>query len=391
MTYDFDKLISREGTFSEKPDRCRDIFGRDDVIPMWVADMDFAVAQPIVDAIKERTGHPIFGYTYRSKDFFDSVINWVKRRNGWDIQAEWIDPVPGVVPGFVFAFNALTEEGDGILIQTPVYHPFARQIKANGRKVVENQVRWVNGRYEIDFEDLDKKLMQAKVFLMCNPHNPTGRVFTRGELERIAELCIKHDVKVISDEIHSDLVYKPNRHIHIASLGEEIAQRTITFIAPSKTFNIAGLATAVAVTPNPTLKRIFRAELDKIHADGGNIFGNVALEAAYNGGEEWLEQLLVYVKSNIDYTNDFLKRNIPEVFSSATEGTYLMWINFEALGMNDDRLFDFITNKARIGVNPGVMFCETCGSGWLRFNMATQRSLVEKAMEQLLEAYKGLK
>lgn len=391
MTYDFDKIISREGTFAEKPDRCLDVFGRADVVPMWVADMDFAVAQPIADAIKSRAEHPLFGYTYRPAGFFDSVVGWVGRRNGWDIRPGWIDTVPGVVPGFVFAVNALTAEGDGVLIQPPVYHPFARQIMANGRTVVENGMKRVGSRYEIDFEDLDRKLPQAKVFLMCNPHNPTGRVFTRAELERIAELCIKHDVRVISDEIHSDLVHRPNKHIHIASLGEDIAQRTVTFTAPSKTFNLAGLATATAITPNPTLKRMLRVELDRIHADGGNIFGNVALEAAYDRGEEWLEQLLAYLKGNIDYVNGFLERNMPEIFSSPTEGTYLMWLNFEALGLDDKELYDFIVNRARIGVNPGVMFGEPGGRGWMRFNIATQRSMVEKAMSQLLEAYKELK
>lgn len=390
MTYDFDEIISRDGTFAEKTDRCEELFGSPDVIPMWVADMDFRVAQPIVDTIKNRAEHPIFGYTYRSESFFNAVVNWVKRRNGWDIRPDWIDCVPGVVPGFVFAFNALTEKGDGILIQTPVYHPFARQIKANDRMVVENPLKWVGGRYEIDFDDLDRKLPETKAFLMCNPHNPTGRVFTRGELERIGELCVKHDVKIISDEIHSDLVYEPHRHIHIASLGDELAQRTITFIAPSKTFNLAGLSTAVAVTANSALKRTLRIELDRIHADGGNIFGNLALEAAYNDGEEWLGQLLVYLKGNIDYMNDFIKNNLPGVFTSDTEGTYLMWVNFSAWGMDDARLLDFITREALIGVNPGVMFSARHGSGWLRFNVATPRSQVEKAMNRLLEAYRTL-
>ena len=241
MKYNFDTVIPREGTFCEKYDLRQRIFGRSDVIPMWVADMDFASPPPVLEAIARRLQHPILGYSYRSDSYWQSIVEWVDRRNGWKIDPAWLEFVPGVVPGLVLALRAFTQPGDGVVIQPPVYHPFARQTRLNDRTVLNNPVRLVGNHYEIDFEDLDRKLAEAKVFLMSNPHNPTGRVFTREELTRIGELCVKHDVLILADEIHSDLVYRPHKHLHIASLDKRFADRTLTFIAPSKTFNLAGV------------------------------------------------------------------------------------------------------------------------------------------------------
>ena len=386
MKYDFDRLVPREGTKCEKFDRRQEIFGREDVIPMWVADMDFVAPAEVQEAIARRATHPLYGYSYRSDSYFEAIEGWVERRGGWKIRREWIDFTPGVVSGIVFALRAFTNEGDGVVIQPPVYHPFARQIRANGRRVIDNPLRIDDqGRFGIDFDDLDRKLSDAKVFLMSNPHNPSGRVYTRDELLRIGELCVRHDVLILADEIHSDLVYKPHRHIHIASLSEELARRTVSFFAPSKTFNLAGLSTSVAVTPDDSLRRRFRAECDKLHADQGNIFGAVALEAAYTYGDEWLEQLLDYLSGNIDYVVRFLREHIPSVRCVPPEGTYLMWLDFRRWPMTHEEIYRFLVEEAGIGPNEGAMFGEQ-GRGWMRLNVASPRPVVEQAMKQLLAA-----
>jgi len=385
MKYNFDTVVPREDTFCEKYDQRQRIFGRSDVIPMWVADMDFASPAPVLEAIARRLQHPILGYSYRSDSYWQSIVEWVDRRNGWKIDPSWLEFVPGVVPGLVLALRAFTQPGDGVVIQPPVYHPFARQTRLNDRVVINNPVRLVGNHYEIDFEDLDHKLAGAKVFLMSNPHNPTGRVFTREELIRIGELCVKHDVLILADEIHSDLIYQPHKHIHIASLDERFAARTLTFIAPSKTFNLAGLSTASVIIPNATLLRQFRYEISKLHADQGSIFGTIALEAAYRYGEEWLDELLGYLKGNIYYVLTFLQEKMPSVRAVRPEGTYLMWIDFSAWPMSHEELTRFMIEKAGLGLNEGSMFGEE-GRGWMRMNIATRRDVVRQAMTQLYEA-----
>ena len=386
MNYNFDKIVSREATDCEKFDARDEVFGRADVIPMWVADMDFAVPEVVTEAIVRRAGHPIYGYTFRSDGYFRSVIDWVGRHSGWKVEKEWIDFAPGVVAGIVFALRAFTQEGDRVVIQPPVYHPFARQTRFNNRVVVNNPLlQRADGSFGIDFDDLDRKLAGAKVFLMSNPHNPSGRVYTAEELTRIGELCVKHDVVILSDEIHGDLVYKPHKHIHIAALDEAFARRTVTFTAPSKTFNLAGLSTSVAITPDAALRRRLQQEFNKLHADQGNIFGTVALEAAYTHGDEWLERLLEYPEGNIRYVTDFLHRKMPSVKCVPPEGTYLMWLDFRAWPMTHEQIYRFMVERAGIGVNEGSMFGEE-GRGWMRMNIATQRSVVERAMNQLYEA-----
>ena len=385
MQYNFDAIISRENSCSEKFDYRKKIFGRPDVIPMWVADMDFATMPEIIEAMKKRLEHPIMGYSYRSKSYDNSIIQWVKRHNRWDIKPEWLDFTPGVVPGVVFAIRAFTSAGEGVLIQPPVYHPFARQTKLNDRFVINNPVRERNGSFEIDFEDLDQKLTKAKTFILCNPHNPTGRVFTEDELRRMGELCVKHDVIILADEIHSDIIQAPHKHIHIASLDKRFAERTITFIAPSKTFNLAGLSTAVSIASNDTLYRQLHYEYSKLHCDQGNIFGAIALETAYTKGDEWVKQMNNYIGRNMDYVIDYLKKNIPSVKCNKPEGTYLMWLDFRSWGIPHEELNQFIINKARLGLNEGSMFGIE-GRGFMRMNVATQLATVERAMKQLHDA-----
>ncbi len=389
MTYDFDFTPSRRHTSCEKFDRCSELFGREDVIPMWIADMDFEIAPFITDAIVERASHKLYGYEFRDQAYDSAVMGWIERRNGWTVSPQWLRFSPGIVAGFSFAMRALSKEGDGVVVQTPIYPPFLTQTRLNGRRVIENPLKRTDDSFEIDFEGLDRALSDARILLFCNPHNPAGRVFTREELERVAELCRKHDVYIISDEIHSDLVFKPHRHIHIASLSDDAASRTVTFVAPSKTFNIAGLSTSVGIIPDARLRLLFDTEFEKTHAGQGNAFGRIALQAAYSQGDEWLDQVLEYIKGNIDYMRSFISENMPGIKTFRTEGTYLMWLDFSALGMSHADLHKWLCGSAGLGLNDGAPFGEQ-GQCCARLNAATSRAVCRKAMEQLLDAYRKL-
>lgn len=387
MLYDFDQIVDRTNVLCEKWGRREEIFGREDIIPLWVADMDFGVSEPIQQAIKRRAEHPTYGYSFRDDDYYNAVISWVDRRNGWSVDRQDVSFVPGVVVGFTLAINAFSCAGDGVVINTPVYPPFARMIRANGRKVVESPLVDVNGRFEFDFEDLDRKLQDAKVLLFCNPHNPTGRVFTREELMKVGQLCLKHNVKIVSDEIHSDIVYTPHKHIHIASLSEQIADITMTLIAPSKTFNVPGLSTSVMIITNDTLRRAYRKEYDKLHIDQGNIFGSVVLKAAYGCSEEWLDQLLSYLQGNRDYIVDFIEENLPQLRCFNPEGTFLIWIDCREMGLDHDSLNRFLVEKAGLGLNEGLMFGQQ-GECCVRLNFATRRDLLKEALNRLKDNIK---
>lgn len=383
--YDFDNVIDRSTSDSAKYRVCDKIFGTSEVIPLWVADTDFASADCIVQALQKRADHQVFGYTYRCEDFDNAVKGWLLRRSGWSIQNEWIAFSPGVVVGFTLAMLSCTSEGDGVLIQQPVYHPFAMAIKANNRVVVNNSLIHTEEGYRIDFEDFEQKLNTAKAFFLCNPHNPTGRCFTESELRQMGELCVKHDVRIISDEIHSDYVFAPHRHCHIASLSPEIADRTITFIAPSKSFNIAGLGTAVAISSSKEVLNGYKKEQNKLHLDSMNVFGATALKAAYNHGDEWLDQMKDYLEGNIDYVLNFLATNLPGVKCHKPEATYLMWLDFSAWGMSQQELNKFMITRAKLGLSDGVIYGEQ-GAGFQRVNIGSPRSVIEKAMNQLLRA-----
>lgn len=387
MQYNFDTIVDRRGSCCIKNDDCISAFGTDDLLPMWIADMDFPAPGFITEAIERRAAHPVYGYGIRDGHYYDAIIDWVGRRNGWKIEREWIDFAPGVVAGFVFAFRALSGEGDGIAILPPTYPPFAAQIAANDRRVVNSPMKFNGESYEIDFEDLDRRLDDAAVLLFCNPHNPTGRVFTREELDRVGQLCCEHDVMIVSDEIHSDLVQKPYHHIHIASLRPEYAERTVTLIAPTKTFNIAGLSTSVAIAPGEETRRRLRRELDRYHVDQGNVFGTAALVAAYNEGEQWLDELLEYVGGNMELVCSFFRDNMPEVKCRPSQGTYLMWLDFRGLGMTHERLREFLVCRARVGLNDGELFGKE-GRGFMRINLATSRAMVREALDRILHAWR---
>jgi len=383
MKYNFDEIIPREGTDALKYDFRKQIFRNENVLPMWVADMDFKTPDFIINALKERLEHPILGYSVRNENFYYSIINWVKKRHNWEIKKPWIGFTPGVVPGLAMAVMAFTKPGDKIIIQTPVYHPFHSTVKDLGRQLVENELLEKEGKYSIDFDALEKQMdSRTKLLFFSNPHNPVGRVWTIEEPTQLGELCVKKEVIIIADDIHSDLILKPYQYVPIATISDEIAAKTLTFIAPSKTFNVAGLSSSVAISSNPKILNEFNQIVQDIHVSGGNLFGNVGLTAAYEHGEEWLEEMLVYLKGNFDYLKSFLSENLPKIKVSEMEGTYLAWLDFRAFDFSQDELNDILINKANLGFNSGHIFGVT-GNGFMRINLACSRIIVEKALASL--------
>ncbi|MGK7393847.1 MAG: MalY/PatB family protein [Candidatus Cyclobacteriaceae bacterium M3_2C_046] len=391
MQYNFNQIIDRTGTASVKYDYRRAFFGTEDVLPLWVADMDFAAPDFIAKAIQERAQHEVYGYTINTEKYFNAIIEWTTRRYNWPIQASWISHSPGVVPALGLALLTFTKPGDRVILQSPVYPPFFNSIEDNGRVIVNNQLVNYQGHYEIDFDLLQKQMDdRVKVLLLCNPHNPVGRVWTVAELEKIAELCLKNRVLIISDDIHADLVYAPAKYTPIASLSNEVAQQTLTCIAPSKTFNIAGLSTAVTISPNRQLITDFKNKLADLHLNFGNVFGLTALEAAYSQGDEWLEQALAYMQDNISFVDEYLKTHIPSIKMKRPEGTFLLWLDCRDLGLESKELFRFMVKQAKLGFNDGPMF-GSGGEGFQRMNIATPRTVLKKAMEQLRQAVDELK
>ena len=385
MKYNFDEIVNRENTNSVKYDLRKNVFGKEDVIPMWVADMDFKTPDFIINAIKERAKHEVFGYSFRPDSYFQSIVNWVKRRHQWEIDSEWISFSPGIVPAVNMAIMAYTNPGDKIIVQTPVYFPFFSAIKNNNRVQVENTLILKEGRYFIDFEDLAEKLKDAKMLILSNPHNPGGSVWKKDELKRLGELCLENNVLVLADEIHADLVFKTHKFIPLASISEEIANNTVTFIAPSKTFNMAALATSSVIVSNKELKEKYDHVLDTVHVGLGNVFGTVASEAAYNYGDEWLDQLMDYLSENLDFAEDFFNTKIPEIKMIRPEGTYLVWLDCSQLNLNGKELKDFIIQDAKLGFNDGSMF-GTGGNGFVRMNVACPKKTLEEALVMLEKA-----
>ncbi len=390
MKYNFDEIINRENTASVKFDLRKVVFGKEDIIPMWVADMDFKTPEFIIDALKKRLEHPILGYSYRPDSYFQSIIKWVKRRHQWDIEKDWISFSPGIVPAINMAIMAYTKPGDKIIVQPPVYHPFFSAIKNNNRIQIENPLVLKNGRYYFDFEDLKKKVKDAKMILLSNPHNPGGSVWAKEELQTLGKMCVENNVLIMADEIHADLVFKPAKFVPMASVTPEIANQTTTFIAPSKTFNMAGLATSSVINSNPSLKEKYDQVLDAIHIGMGNIFGTVASEAAYNYGDQWLDELLVYLSQNMDFVEQYFSEHIPDIKVIRPEGTYLMWLDCSGLNLKNKDLKDFMINDAGLGFNDGRMF-GTGGDSFMRMNVASPKQAIKIALNKLREAINKLK
>lgn len=389
MRYNFDEVIDRNGTNCLKYDALEHFFGANDLLPLWVADSDFRVPEFITSALVERMQHPFLGYTFRGEEFNRSVVEWVARRGGWAIEPHWIEYSVGVVTGIAFVIDSLLPVGGTVLIQTPVYPPFSDVVLKNNRNLLTNQLIDNDGHYEIDFDDFECKIKEADLFLMCNPHNPVGRVFTHDELKRMADLCVKHRVTILSDEIHSDIIMEPYKHIHIASLSEEIAACTVTLLAPSKTFNIAGLSTAVLITSNDKLRKAYLAEMNKYHLSMGNIFGNEALIAGYTHGDEWVDQMNHYLAQNMEYVRSYCAKWMPLVRVIVPEATYLMWLDFGALNVSEEELQQSLIEDAKVALNKGSDY-GVSGRGFMRLNVSAPLSIIEEAMRRMTITYNKL-
>ncbi|MEZ5071421.1 MAG: PatB family C-S lyase [Bacteroidales bacterium] len=389
MTYDFDRIVPRKGTDCVKHDLLLPVFGKEDLMPMWVADMDFETPDFIREAVMERARHPVYGYTFRSRAFFETVAGWWERRHGWTVDPDHIRFSPGVVPALNLCVMEFTEPGDRILVQPPVYFPFFTAVTGHGRTLVHNPLVKEGARYAMDFDAMEEEFQKGvRMFVFCHPHNPVGRVWTKAELERVAELCLRYDVLMLSDEIHADLTLFGHRHLPLASLGKEIAAQCITCVAPSKTFNLAGLHSSAVILSDPGLRKRYDQVLERIHVGGGNLFGQVAMEAAYAGGDEWLNQLLAYLEKNFHVVTDVLGDRVPGVVISPLEATYLVWLDFRPLGLEGSGLKSFMLEEARLGLNDGPMFGPG-GEGHQRLNIACPRQVLEEALERLRTALLG--
>lgn len=386
MKFDFDKIINRADTNCVKYDLRRQVFGNPDVLPMWVADMDFETPDFVRKAVIERAEHPVYGYHFKDDAYFQSIAGWLKRRHQWEVKQEWMSFTPGVVCGFTMAVMAFTQPGDEIIIQPPVYPPFHHAVSSHGRKLVYNTLVDRGEGYEFNFDQLVEQAKTAKMLILCNPHNPVGRCWTRNELLLLGEICLKNNVLVISDEIHCDLVLPGYKHIPFATLGHHYALNSITFHAASKTFNLAGLATSTAIIPNENLRKTYVSYVEDMEAHLGNIFGKVSTQAAMTSGDEWLGQLLDYVQGNIDYVADFLTTNLPKVKFHKPQATYMMWLDFNDYGLSEEELWNKMTQDAQLGFNRGKDFGEA-GSGFFRINLACPRATVEEAMRRLKKVF----
>ncbi len=375
----------RKGTYTTKLDDAIKKFGTDDLLPLWVADMDLASPVCVQNAMKKRAQHPLYGYTVYPERYYKAIKKWMEKRFDWNIKAKWIVPCYGVVPSMNFAIEAFTKKGDGILIQTPIYPPFASSVKHRKRKLLDNTLVYKNGKYEIDFEDFETKAKEAKLFLLCSPHNPTGRVWDKEELEKIIDICIAYDVLIISDEIHADIVYEKTYH----SIGsfKKMQNRCVILNAPSKTFNVAGLNTSYAIIPDAKLRRRYTVEQNRSGITNGNPFGIEALMAAYEEGSEWLDALKMYLWANIEYVNAFIKNHKLPIKTVKTEATFLVWFDCSKMGFTHEELVNFFVHEAKLGLNDGKSF-GNAGEGFMRLNVGTSKEVLEEAMQRLLAATK---
>ena len=389
MQYDFDTPIDRTHTWSIKHDFKKENGKADDILPLWVADMDFRSPDSVVEALKKAVDHGIFGYSRADESYFDAVAAWYQKRHHLTLQPEWMTCTPGIVFALSIAVRAFTQEGDAVLIQPPVYHPFSRAILRNKRTLVENPLVLKDGHYEMDLEDLEQKVLDehVKLMILCNPHNPVGRVWTREELTALADICLRHHVYVISDEIHGDFVWQGHEQTPYASILEEACLHSMMCTAPSKTFNLAGMATSNLFIPDPEMRRKFRSELLDVGQENMNRLGLFACRAAYEGGGEWLDQLIGYLAGNLALVRDFCKNRVPQIQLVEPEGTYLAWLDCRELGMTDDELMAFFSDDAKVWLDPGTHSGEQ-GSGFMRFNLGSSRSVIAQALDQIEAAWK---
>ncbi len=388
--YDFDQIIKRKNSVKWDGMDLRYAAHPEEILPLWIADMDFRAAEPIIEALQQRVDEGIFGYEYRPESYFQSVTSWFEKRHHWKVQEDWLLHSPGVVTSLSVIIKEFTNPGDKIVIQTPVYFPFFKIIRQNDRTLVPNPLAIRDGRYVMDFENLEKIIDQdVKMLILCSPHNPVSRVWEKDELLRLGEICFKNGIRVLSDEIHADIVFKNHTHIPFASLGKEFLENTITLISPTKTFNLAGLHTSCVIAPNGEDREKFSRAMDVLDLKSGNCFGQAATEAAFRYGEEWLEQLLVYLEDNAGYTLDFIDRRIPRVKAYKPEGTYLLWMDFRQLGLDRKELRDVLLNKAKVALHYGEWF-GTEGEGFVRLNFACPKQILIRALEGIEKAVSQL-
>lgn len=385
--YDFDKVIERRGSGAVKTDALKKVYGNEELIPLWVADMDFETPDFITDALRERLEHPIFGYTVIPEDYWQTVRKWIEEHHGWKTECEWMTFIPGIVKGIGMAINALLEKDDKVIIQPPVYHPFRLIPQKNGREVIFNPLRErPDGTYEMDFDNLEAVCDEkCRMLILSNPHNPAGIVWPRESLERLADFCHSRGITVISDEIHCDMTLFGNRHIPFASVSPQAAACSITFGAPSKTFNIAGIVSSYAIVPDKKLRERFFGWLEAGELSAPHLFAPIATAAAFRYGESWRKQMLEYVEGNIRYIEEFCKDNIPQIKPLRPQASFLVWLDCRGLGLSHDELNDLFVNKAGLALNDGEMF-NPDGEGFMRLNVGTSRTILKKAMSQLLAA-----
>lgn len=389
MKYDFSQVIERNNTLSIKYDFAKERKKPSGLLSLWVADMDFPVAQEIKDALIERCNHGIFGYSEVKTPYYEVIAKWYQEKFNWSTKKQWLVKTPGVVAAIANAIRAFTNIGDAVLIQKPVYYPFFLTIEDNQRKVVNNSLVYKNGRYEMDFVDFEEKIISNKVklFVLCSPHNPVGRVWNKEELLKIGYICLKHKVIVVADEIHADFVYQGHQHQVFANLKTDYQEITVTCTAPSKTFNIAGLQVSNIFIANENLRKKFKQELKKTANADINVMGLIACQAAYSQGEDWLRQVKIYIAENLEYVKTFLRDNLPQVKLVEPEGTYLLWLDFRELNLTEEELEDLIINKAKLWLDGGTMF-GTEGVGFQRINIACPQKILIQAFTQLKEALK---
>ena len=381
----FDKVIPRAGTSSLKYDARNAVFGQSDVIPLWVADMDFAVPAAVQRALTERAAHPVYGYTVYPDALCESLRHWLAVRHGWTVPREWIIFCPGVVPSLHAAILAFTQPGDSVIVQPPVYAPFLSAAETTGRKTVLNPLKFADGQYRFDLEDFERcAAAGARLLLLCSPHNPVGRVWQAQELQALLQICARHDITVVSDEIHADLVYPGVRHTPLATLAQDRV-KVITAVAPSKTFNIPGLGLSALIVPDAKDRAAINRAFDTLHVSASNPFSIVAFEAAYREGAAWLEALLDYLAGTRDFVREFLLQHLPQIRLIEPQGTYLLWLDCRGMAMDDHQLKQFFVQEAGVGLSPGVLF-GTPGSGFMRMNIGAPRSVIRQALEQIANA-----
>jgi len=385
--YDFDKVIDRRGTCSIKYDLLKEVFGKKDILPMWVADMDFKSPPCIINAVRKVCDHGVFGYSFKPDSSTEAFMNWVSERYNWKVKKEWISSSPGVVAAIPLSIRCFTNPGDKILIQTPVYPPFHSAVKDCKRELVCSDLKEENGVYSVDWDDFEEKLKGGvKMFILCNSHNPIGRVWSREELTKMGELCLKYGVVIFSDEIHSDLALFGNRHTVMASISEEISSITVTAMAPSKTFNIAGMMNSVIVISSVDMLRCYGKELSILHLDLGNLFSHITMDAAYRLGGVWLDALKAYLEKNIDFTYDYIRSDIPSVKLVKPEGSFLMWLDFRESGFSHEEVKKRLIEICDLGLNDGISFGAS-GRGFFRMNVGAPLSVVQEGLSRLKRAF----